>query len=89
MPTEGTEFRVLYSKGSRNSQHARGYLELRRVRGAVTRTVGYETSAPIEDGVGETGVYVGSFRATYLARRSQQRECVELKGDVRFRLRTY
>jgi len=37
---------------------------------------GIETSAPVEDGVGEMGVYVGSFRATYLARHSQQRERV-------------
>ena len=32
---------------------------------------GDETSAPVKDGVGEVGVYVGSFRATYLARYSQ------------------
>ena len=32
---------------------------------------GNETSAPVKDGVGEVGVYVGSFRATYLARYSQ------------------
>ena len=32
---------------------------------------GNETSAPVKDGVGEVGVYVGSFRATYLARHSQ------------------
>jgi hypothetical protein len=43
----------------------------------ITRTgrgdanCGDETSAPIKDGVGETGVYVGSFRATYSACRSQ------------------
>ena len=37
---------------------------------------GDETSAPVEDGVGEVGVYVGSFRATYLACYSQQHECV-------------
>jgi hypothetical protein len=30
-----------------------------------------ETSAPVEDGVGEMGVYAGSFRATRLARHSQ------------------
>jgi hypothetical protein len=40
-----------------------------------------ETSAPVEDGFGETGVYVPSFRARYLARLSQQRECVVLKQD--------
>ena len=30
-----------------------------------------ETSAPIKDGVDEVEVYVGSFRAAYLARHSQ------------------
>ena len=42
---------------------------------------GIETSAPVKDGVGEVGVYVGSFRATYLARYSQQHECVVLKEE--------
>jgi hypothetical protein len=37
---------------------------------------GDETSAPVKDGVSEVGVYVGSFRATYLACHSQPRECV-------------
>ena len=37
---------------------------------------GDETSAPVEDGVSEVGVYVGSFRVTYSARHSQPRECV-------------
>ena len=32
---------------------------------------GDETSAPVKDGVGEVGVYVGSFRATNLACHSQ------------------
>jgi hypothetical protein len=32
---------------------------------------GNETSAPVKDGVGEMGVYAGSFRATCLACHSQ------------------
>ena len=44
---------------------------------------GIETSAPVEDGVGEMGVYVGSFRATYLARHSQQRERVANEKGAR------
>ena len=47
-----------------------------RERGAVTHTVGSETSAPVKDGVSEAGVYAESFRAIRLACRSQQRECV-------------
>jgi hypothetical protein len=43
-------------------------------RGDANR--GIETSAPVEDGVGEMGVYVGSLRATHLARHSQPRERV-------------
>jgi hypothetical protein len=43
---------------------------------------GNETSALVEDEVGEAGVYVGSFRATYLAYRSQQRECMALERGV-------
>ena len=39
--------------------------------GAVTRTVGDGTSAPVKDGVSEVGVYAGSFRATGLACHSQ------------------
>ena len=42
---------------------------------------GDETSAPVKDGVSEVGVYVGSFRATYLACHSQPRECVVLKEE--------
>ena len=44
---------------------------------------GIETSAPVEDGVGEMGVYVGSFRATYSARHSQQRERVANEKGAR------
>ena len=44
---------------------------------------GNETSALVKDEVGEAGVYVGSFRATYLAHRSQQRECMALERGVR------
>ena len=44
---------------------------------------GNETSALVKDEVGEAGVYVGSFRATYLAYRSQQRECMALERGVR------
>ena len=43
---------------------------------------GEETSAPVKDGVGEMGVYVGSFRATYLARHSQQRECMAIERGL-------
>ncbi len=39
--------------------------------GAVTRTVGDGTSAPVKDGVSEAVVHVGSFRATHLASRFQ------------------
>jgi hypothetical protein len=39
--------------------------------GAGDSNRGIRTSAPVKDGVGEAGVYVGSFRATYLARCSQ------------------
>jgi hypothetical protein len=44
--------------------------ELTRV-GRGDANDGDETSAPVEDGVGEVGVYVGSFWATYLACHSQ------------------
>ena len=43
---------------------------------------GNETSAPIEDGFSEAGVYVPSFRARYSARRSQQRKCVALEKGI-------
>lgn len=43
---------------------------------------GEETSAPVKDGVAEMGVYVGSFRATYLARHSQQRECMAIERGL-------
>ena len=46
-------------------------------RGDANR--GDETSAPVKDGVGEAGVHAGSFRATCLACRSQQRERVALE----------
>ena len=55
-------------------------------RGDANR--GSETSAPVKDGFGEMGVCVPSFRARYLARHSQTRECVALeRGTIRFRLR--
>ena len=60
--------------------------EARAGRGDANR--GSETSAPVEDGFGEMGVYVPSFRARYSARHSQQRKCVALeRGIIRFRLR--
>ena len=43
---------------------------------------GGETSAPVKDRVGETRVCVGSFRATYLAWRSQPRECVAFERGL-------
>ena len=49
--------------------------------GAGDSNRGTETSAPVEDGVGEMGVYVPSFRARYSARHSQQRERLVLKED--------
>ncbi len=45
------------------------YSLARAGRGDANR--GSETSAPVEDGFGEMGVYVPSFRARYLARHSQ------------------
>jgi hypothetical protein len=42
---------------------------------------GDETNAPVKDGVGEVGVYAGSFRATCLACHSQQHECLVLKKE--------
>lgn len=42
-----------------------------------------ETSAPIKDGVGEMGVYAGSFRATRLARHSQQRKRMMLNKEYK------
>jgi hypothetical protein len=78
---------AMINRGFKSSHRMHGeWNGVWRERGAVTRTVGYETSAPVKDGVGEAGVYVGSFRATYSACRFQQRECVEKKEDVRFRL---
>ena len=53
-------------------------------RGDANRGKG--ASAPVKDGVGEAGVYEPSFRARFLARRSQTHECVVLKKDSWFRL---
>ncbi len=50
-------------------------------RGDANR--GSETSAPVEDGFGEMGVYVPSFRARYSARHSQQRKCVAFERGAR------
>ena len=49
-------------------------------RGDANR--GDETNAPVKDGVGETGVYAGSFRATCLACRSQSRECLDVERGL-------
>ena len=49
-------------------------------RGDANR--GDETSAPVKDGVGEAGVHAGSFRATCLACRSQQRERVAFERGL-------
>jgi len=54
--------------------------EARAGRGDANR--GSETSAPVEDGFGEMGVYVPSFRAGYSARHSQQRKCVAFERGV-------
>ena len=43
---------------------------------------GNETSAPVKDGVGEVGVYVGSFRATYSARYSQPHKCMAFERGL-------
>lgn len=54
---------------SRTNQNREGVELARAVAGDGGR--GSKTSAPVKDGVGEVGVYVGSFRATHLACHSQ------------------
>jgi hypothetical protein len=58
-------------RGNSAGQSVNGRDRITTRGGRGDANAGDETSAPIEDGVGEVGVYVGSFRATNLACHSQ------------------
>ena len=71
----GNVYRISYTNGIANRVVA--------MRGAGNSNAWSATRALVEDEVAETGVYVPSLRARYLARRPQSPERLERKGDQR------
>ena len=67
---------------AQSSHNCNGFVVLITRAGRGDANCGVETSAPVEDGFGEIGVYVGSFWATYLARYSQPHECVAVERGL-------
>ena len=71
---------MLQCGGKHHNGNIQCKVPTRAGRGDANR--GNETSAPVKDGVGEVGVYVGSFRATYSARYSQSHKCMAFERGL-------